>query len=203
MPDNPFESEFADTPAAVSLRGVRTADDLIRSAGGDELLSLLSSLGFWVGGGGNPTEPARTFQQSVADMAPDTLGNESSYWQSELSRVVAVVGALAAQSKLSKLDLSRAKSAAVVAVYDAASQNQGSGDDASAPPARAKALTKAQVDAMVAQRPEVQARENNLVIIEAAVVALDAAREAIEGYLRMLSREITRRGDLIRGRFGA
>lgn len=184
---NPFESDLADAPASLSLRGVSNADQLITAAGGAELLRMLRTLGFWVGGG-QVGEPSRGFTQRVSDLSSGALGDENSYWQSELSRVIAISGALNAQMKMAKLSLQRSRATAAAAILQQVS------DDGEKPP------TKTLLDLKVSQRPEVQQNENNLVILEAAIAALDGARESIEGYTRMLSREITRRGDLARAR---
>lgn len=172
----------------LNLGGVATANDLLRRVGAEQVLALLQRLGFWVGGD-NPTSGAtrRPFPRDLSRLDSNKLGDEASYWQSELSRVIGVTGALQARRIETDFQLKRARNLATAALLRGYREREE------------RAPTQSALAAEVAERPEVQDAEEALLTIEVVLTALGAVKEAYEGYCRVLSREVSRRGDLIRG----
>jgi hypothetical protein len=173
-----------------ALRKVEDAESLLRAAGAGEILGVLQRLGFWVGGGRNPASPVRQFSPDISRLESGRLGDETGYWQSELSRVTAILGALDGQERLLKSRTKRARDVAAATILRSAKD------------AEEKAPTSAQLSVQVSERPEVVELEEQVALLEAVAVTLAAARDAIEGYCRVLSRELTRRGDLLRAGMG-
>lgn len=172
----------------LNLGGVTSANELLRRLGAEQVLVLLQRLGFWVAGdGANPiTTNHRKFPHDLSKLDSGRLGDECSYWQSELSRVVAIIGALQSQKVVASFEVKRARDTAMARLLRAARE------------ANEKAPTQAALAAEVATQAEVQSREEGLLGLEVTITALSAVKEALEGYCRVLSREISRRGDLLR-----
>ena len=187
---NPFSNEIDAANGSLNLDSITDSEELLRAAGAGDVLGLLQRLGFWVGGGRRGDQPTKTFNSQLADLTPGQLGNESGYWQSELSRVTAVLGALAGAERKVKRQIKAARDReAARLLRDAAEQNE-------------KVPTKAVLDVKVAEHVKVIELENQLGVLESVSITLAAAREAIEGYCRSLSREFTRRGDMLRAGIG-
>lgn len=191
---NPFNDDIQDAAdeaaGELHLEKITDSDELLRAAGAADVLSLLRKLGFWVGDGRRGDRPERAFRHDLAELTPTELGNESGYWQSELSRVIAVLGALSGAERRLKHKIKRARDQeAVRLLREAADKGE-------------KAPTKAVLDIKVSEHTSVVQLENQLGVLESVSIALSAAREAIEGYCRVLSRELTRRGDMLRAGIG-
>jgi hypothetical protein len=168
-----------------NLDQIPTAADLFRRVGADAILALLRNLGFWVGER-NGTEQ-KAFRTEVSKLTSDQLGDESAYWQSELSRAQEVVGALRGRRHEVDLALRRARTAGLNQVL------AGLGEGAKTP-------TKAVLDAKVDALPAVVDAEDAKVTLDTAITTMEGVVTAFDGYTRVLSREISRRGDQIRGR---
>ncbi len=168
-----------------ALSGVQNANELLRRVGAEDVLMLLSKLGFWVGG--TQRGPEKAFPTDLSRMESSSLGDEAAYWQSELSRAVALAGALRGHKQTLDTKLKRVRSAATLAIVDGV-------------PAGEKAPVSTVLAARVADRPEVREAEDALDALGSALVALDSVIVAYEGYARVISREISRRGDLLRAR---
>jgi hypothetical protein len=170
----------------MNLSGIRSATELMRRVGGDDILALLSRLGFWVGGDNPLDGTRRRFPTDVSKLSSDKLGDENAYWQSELSRVIAIQGALHSQRMVSQLELKRVRnSAAARLLADAKAKGER-------PP------TRDQLSIAIDERPEVREPEEKVLILDVVMSSLGAVKEAYEGYCRVLSREVTRRGDMAR-----
>jgi len=172
----------------LNISGVSTANDLLRRMGAEEVLVLLQRLGFWVAAEGpNPARGAtRQFPKDLSKVDTAQLGDESSYWQSELSRVVTIIGALQSRRLVTEFELKRARNTALARILRGYKDREE------------KAPSQAALNAEVATQPDVQSAEEASLAVEVAVMALSAVKESLEGYTRVLSREISRRGDLLR-----
>lgn len=173
--------------AELNLSGVRNAADLLRRSGGGDVLALLERLGFWVGGD-NPVavDGRKPFRTDVSRLGPDALGDESAYWQSELSRVTSILGALESQKLIAAFDLKRVRNTAAARTLEEARTEER------------KTPTRDQLSISVEERPEVRSAAERVLMIDVVLAALGAVKEAYEGYCRALSREVTRRGDMAR-----
>lgn len=168
-----------------NLSAVADLTDLVsRVPGGSPILVMLRKLGFWVGHG-NTNETAPDFPRNLASLSNEALGNAMGFWQSEMSRATEIAGVLDATRVQAKVALTRARAEATVAYLD------GLAEDAKRP-------AKAELDARIAARTEVVTAEDHLALLESITIAFTAIREAMEGRCKVLSREITRRGDLTR-----
>lgn len=168
----------------MNLGGVTSANELLRRVGGEQILVLLQRLGFWVGS--EQPEKKKSFPLDISKLDSNQLGDEASYWQSELSRITAILGALESRKLFAENEVKRAKNAGLARLsrgYREKNQKQ-------------PAATV--VAAEVASLPEVMAAEETLLAIAMVTTSLEAAKEGIEGYCRTTSREISRRGDLLR-----
>lgn len=186
-------------PAGVgltSLQGIKTADELLRRAGGEQLLLLLRKLGFWVGAGRNPDEVVKTFPTELSKVESAELGDQSSYWQSEMSRVIAICGALESQRLIAAFEVKKRRDRGASRVLADHKLRTAEAVEAGEP--KPRALTQAQINIEVSQRPEVLEAEEQKLLLDVVLTSLGAVKEAIEGYTRTLSREISRRGDLLR-----
>jgi hypothetical protein len=171
----------------LNLGGVTSANDLLKKVGAEQVLVLLQRLGFWVAGNNPITSTPHAFPKDLSKLDSDHLGDECSYWQSELSRVIAIIGALESQKLVASFELKRAQNAITARLLRA---NQEDGK---------KPITAVALNSAIATAPEVQSPEEALLVIEVSLTALESVKTALEGYTRVLSREISRRGDLLRG----
>lgn len=187
---NPFEADLAAVDGKLALSQIASAEDLLCAAGADDVLRLLQRLGFWVGGGVRPDRPPVRFNPRLAELSPTELGNTAGFWQSELSRVTAVIGALEAAQRRVRHEIR------VVRAKEMARLVREASDRGDRPPARTV------LEVLAAEHPQVGALEHQQGVLESVSVALSAAKDAIEGYCRVLSRELTRRGDLLRAGVG-
>lgn len=174
------------TMTDLNLGGVTSANDLMRRVGAEQVLVLLQRLGFWVGGDRPVNEQRREFPRDLSKLDSDALGDHCSYWQSELSRVVAVIGALQARQLIAQFDVKRARNTATARLM----REYRDRDE--------KLPSQSALAAEVAGCADVQSPEESLLTVEVAITALGAVKDALEGYTRVLSREISRRGDLLR-----
>lgn len=172
----------------LNLGGVTTANELLRRLGAEEVLVLLQRLGFWVAAEGpNPVAgTAKQFPKDLSRLNSGQLGDECSYWQSELSRVVAIIGALQSRRLVAEFEVKRARNTAMSRLLRGYRDREE------------KAPSQAALSAEVATQPDVASAEETALAVEVAVTALGAVKESLEGYTRVLSREISRRGDLLR-----
>lgn len=183
---NPFNDEIEASNGSLNLDSITDAEALLCAAGASDVLGLLKRLGFWVGSGRRGDQPEQAFNPKLADLTPRELGNDSGYWQSELSRVIAVLGALSGAERRVKHQIKRARDREAARLLREAAEKEE------------KAPTKAVLDVMVSEHITVIQLEQQLGVLESVSISLNAAREAIEGYCRVLSRELTRRGDMLR-----
>lgn len=177
------------TPAA------RTTNELIKQLPGDSIAfaSTLKKLGLWSSRVHDSVDERRPFQRNIASVAPDTLADEQAYWTSEAGRISELHGFLMGQKVKSDLELR---------VATAKARSQVRQQNATKTDANGKAikLTTGEVnDLAEAQQVLIDAREAT-VLVESTLAAVAATKEATLLYLNTISREITRRGDLLRAR---
>lgn len=171
----------------LNLSGITSANELLRRLGAEQVLVLLQRLGFWVAGE-NPltSQNRKVFPSDLSKLNSAQLGDQCSYWQSELSRLIAIIGAIQSQKVVSEFELKRARNTALASLL----KQYRAGDE--------KPPSQTGLAAEVSTRPEVQTAEEALLGLDVSITALGAIKEALEGYARVLSREISRRGDLLR-----
>lgn len=187
--DNPFDDTNSGVPE-IDWQRIADAESLVRAVGATEVLNLLQRLGFWIGGGSNPTQPARQFNTDLANLSPVALGNEAGYWQSELSRVTSIAGALRGQQRRMTYRVKRRRDLLTAdLIQEHHRENK-------------KVPAQNQLAAIVSARNEILELEEASAMLDAVIIAFDAAKEAIDGYCRVLSRELTRRGDLLKAGIG-
>lgn len=169
-----------------SLSGSYSVNDVVSRDGGSDVLQLLRRAGFW-SESANPLRPdeRRAFPTQLHALSSDELGDQNAYWQSELSRVTEALGVLDAERYRRQIEVRRARSHSAEQILN----NLPEGE---------KRPTKAELDVRVDLQPEVVEAENDLASVEITYRALQAIRESYEGVCRVLSREITRRGDELR-----
>lgn len=173
----------------------RTTNELIKQLpeGSTPFATMLRKLGLWTSVAHNTVDERRPFQKNLASIGPDSLADEHAYWTSEAGRVSELHGFLMAQKVRTDLEVRIATSKARAQVR----QNHVGKVDASG---KAVKLTTTEVnDLAEAQQVLADAREN-AVLVESTLAAVAATKEATLLYLNTLSREITRRGDLMKAR---
>lgn len=190
----------AEVPGTITSMTTTTGLSAVDSAAGllsltptgRELLGMLRRLGFWVGDGSTVEAPhyCRPFPVKISDLSSEQLADLSSYWTSELSRVIALIGALSREMNEQELLLRRERARATNRVLAAAEA------------AEERTPTKTRIDACVALDNEVIEIEDRMAFIDGIVVALKATKEGVESYCKTASREITRRGDLLKAHVG-
>lgn len=177
------------TPAA------RTTNELIKQMPGDSVAfsNTLKKLGLWTAIAHNAIDERRPFSRNIAALDPDTLADEQAYWASEAGRITELHGFLTAQKVKSDLELK-------VATAKARSQVRQQNANKTDANGKAIKLTTGEVnDLAEAQQVLIDARQS-AVLVESTVAAVAATKEATLLYLNTLSREITRRGDLLKAR---
>lgn len=170
----------------LNFGGITSANDLMRRLGADQILVLLQRLGFWVAGDNPVSQQRRPFPRDLSKLDSSSLGDECAFWQSELSRVVTIMGALESRRMVADHEVKRARNTAASRILR---QLKDAGE---------KAPSQSVLATEVAALPDVQSAEDDKLGLDVALTALSAVKEAIEGYTRVLSREISRRGDLLR-----
>ncbi len=167
-----------------NLSAVNDLDQLVsRIPNGAPLIRMLRQLGFWVGHGQPAQSDAPVFPTNLASLSDEQLGNANGFWQSEMSRATEIAGALDATRIHAKAAVTRARAQALNDIVSTLDDGQ-------------KLPTKALLDAKIATVPEVVTAEDSLALLESVLAAFKGIREGLEGRCKVLSREITRRGDL-------
>lgn len=144
-----------------------------------DLLKRIGFKGAWPGQREVPRIPAR-----ISELDSDMLGDLHATFHSELHRLYENLGLLRAAHRwlVRKSELVQAE----------ASQKVRAGHSGR--------LTNEQTRNLVLLDPEVRDLELAIADLAAALELFDSLREGYESTCRMLSREITRRGDLLRFR---
>lgn len=161
---------------------------MARVPDGTDLVKALQALGVWVPGP-NPSnaELRKAFPQQVSKLSASQLGDEHAYWQSEFSRVTAMLGAIDAGRVLLRFRVKKAEAAATRTVFQA-------NRDGEVKMSATEVKTRVDADVALCELQE------QLVFLDVLFTAISAVKEAYEGYVKTLSREITRVGDLLRNR---
>lgn len=176
-------------------RSARTTNELIKQLPTEAApyADMLRRLGLWTTRSHASIDERRPFLRNLAEAGPDQLADEHAYWTSEAGRITELHGFLVAQKVKSDLEL---KLAAAKARTTIRRQNQ----NRTGPDGKPVKMTAAEVnDQAEGQQVLIDAREASA-IIETTLASLAATKEATLLYLNTLSREITRRGDLLKAR---
>lgn len=183
-------ADHAPQVTSGDLTAVNSAAQLLQVTGdGRELVSLLRRLGFWLGDQSpdvRAPEHCRPFPVEISNLTSDQIADVHSYWTSEQARVCALIGALQRQRHILVIELKRAKASAAATVLRQARDN---GE---------KAPSSTALAAFVDTSETVITAEDKLAHVDGLIAALNAVKEAVEGFCRVASREIARRGDLLR-----
>ena len=122
-----------------------------------------------------------------SELSHDELSDEHSLWRSELGRLTELVGLLYGNRQILKAKAKSARARARGRIR------------ASLREANEKA-TATEINDRAEDDPEVISREEELVYLEMLIAQAEAAKEATVSYLEGISREITSRGDQLKGR---
>lgn len=178
--------DLEDTPG---LEGARTVDEVLRRSGSDEVVGLLRRLGFWTTDIDRRTaQTVRAFPvrfSDLRDLEGDNLGDLLAYWSSEVARAGEMIAALEGEKARLTLRLDRIRAQAGLEIL-----REARGAD--------EKITTRELEMRVAVDQRVQAAEDRLSPVEAALRALKEIRSAAEVRAQAVSREITRRGDLMK-----
>lgn len=176
--------EIASSRDPHNLGGISNLNQLAsRVDSGDAILRMLYRLGYHVGAGKPDTY--QEFPRNISTLSSDQLGDANGYWQSELSRAIEIAGVIDATRIQARVKVKRARAAAADQIVQTL-------------PADAKRPTKADLDRQVDLDPAVMTAEDELALLDSVAATFDAIRESLDGRCRVLSREITRRGDTLR-----
>lgn len=173
---------------APTLHGARTVQEILRRTGGQDLLDWLKGLGFWVDETKRSAKAPPQEFSSMRDAAGSQLSDLLAYWSSEYARSSSILGALQGEQVRLKVSLERAQAEALLEVVNEY-HNEGK-----------KIPSQRILDAHVQSSLRYQEARNRTAVIEQALKAVAGVKEAAAGIRDGVSREITRRGDLLRGR---
>lgn len=181
------------TSGPPGLDDAKSVDDVLRRSGGGEVLAMLRRLGFWTGDAQSLSDRnsrkaafPRKFS-SIHDVGSDTLGDYLAYWSSEQSRALEVLGALDGERYRLQLAIERARAEAGLEIINQAKET-------------GERITKQEIDIRVENHPKVREAIDRLAPVQQLYLAVLNFKNAAEVRAAAISREITRRGDLARGR---
>lgn len=185
-----YDDDFGGVPTSGKMRNV---EEILARTGGESIIILLRRLGFWVGADnkvGSVVSFPRKFS-NLTETGDNSIGDLLAYWTSEYGRVSEMLGALSSERIRLKTALSQARSYATRKIHQ-----QAKAAEEKAPGVRL-------LEALIAEDDAVQDVTARLSLIEQTIGSLNEIRNAIGAYREAVSREITRRGDLIRGRISS
>lgn len=171
------------------LDDARSVDEVLRRSGGGEVLAMLRRLGFWTGEGQverKREQFPRKFS-TIRDLGSETLGDYLAYWSSEQGRALEVLGALDGERYRLQLAIDRARAEAGLEIIKKAK------DDG-------ERVTKQEIDIRIENHEKVREAVDRLAPVQQLYLAVSSFKNAAEVRAAAISREITRRGDLARGR---
>ena len=178
----------------LQLSGVRTLPQVLaRTPNGTDAVELAKRLGLWTGAAHEEIRPRRRFPANLADLTPPQLSNEVAHWTADFGRLTELVGALGGQRNQLRI---RAKAVRA----EARSKIRRRYADAAAADKAAKMPTASAVTDEAEEDPAVIDVEERLSVVELLLEQTQAAKEATAQFLATLSREISFRGDQMRGR---
>lgn len=184
--DDLFDEQTKSVP---SLYQARTVEEVLRRTGGTELISWLRSLGFWADEtAGRRAAKVPQKYSTLNDMAGHQLGDALAEWSSEYARATEILGVLQAERIRLKLALDRTGAEAALRILK---EKKEEGE---------KIPTQRILDTLVSMDKRYQEEEDRLALIDQAIKAVSGVKEAAQGIRDGISREITRRGDMMRGR---
>lgn len=164
-----------------SLQHYNSIEDVIKSTpDGRSLINILRASGLWLPPSGQPVS-RKKFRTDISSLSSQELGDASGYWQSELSRVVEMLGILESEEVALKSQVQRAKYAAMSEIVQTYKDNNEK------PPSVTLLTSEVALHSQVIEYEDVLSKVKRLIIV------LTALRESFEGYRATLSREITRR----------
>lgn len=172
---------------------VRTTSELIADLPDSKIAESLRALGLWTKAAHNKIDQRRPFPQNLATMESDALGNEQAWWSSEAGRIMELHGLLMGQKIRTDLEVK-------VALAKARASVRRRNTKAREADPEVKKMTATEVnDEAESEQILLDAREE-AGLVDAMLASVAASKEATLLYLSTLSREITRRGDLVKGR---
>lgn len=154
---------------------------------------LLRNLGLWNSGYHTKPEGSKVFDPNVANLDSQSLANEFGYWTSEYQRVSELFGFLRGQKGKQETELKRRWAVARNSVRERSRANAAEHGKA------AIKYTAAEVnDLALVEDTTLKQAIDDLDSLNLLYYSIEEAKESIENIRATLSREITRRGDLVR-----
>lgn len=175
---------FADTVADVDnvhLDDIRSAYQVLqRTPSGEAVADLAERIGLLTEGVHRSSVSRRKFHANISRLSPPQLSDEQSYWASEYSRIVELIGVLQGQEKYLALKSKSARAAARARI------RRNTTDDGDLVKMTASALTDA-----AEEDPAVVEVDDRVAIVAILLSSAMAAKDATAMYLQTLSREVT------------
>lgn len=173
----------------------RTTNELIKQmpAGSVPFATMLKKLGLWSERSHNAIDERRSFIRNLAEIGPDQLADEHAYWTSEAGRISELHGFLVAQKVRTDFDTKIAQAQARTQVR----KNNASKTDAAGKPVK---MTAAEINDEAEMLQVLRDARERAILVESTLASMAATKEATLLYLNTISREITRRGDLLKAR---
>lgn len=177
-----------------SFAGIRTIAQVVEGTpSGTDVVALLTRLGLWTSVVHSGVTARQPFPRTIAGMTQQQLSNEVSYWTHELGRIIEVLGVLSGQKALLELQVKRARIVARARTRRTFDKVDADGK------LLVKAPTATVINEAAEADPAVLDADDRLVNVEVISCSVVASKEATLAFLSTLSREITHRGDQIRG----
>lgn len=177
-------------------KAMRTTNELMSHMPDSSMAQTLKRLGLWTDRAHSKVDERRPFKKSLSNLDSDTLSDEHSFWTSEAGRITELHGMLLAQKVRTDLETKMEVARARTSVRRENSQET----DSDGKPV--KKLTASEVADRAEENAAVMDAREQAVTVESMLASVGAAKEATLLYLSTISREITRRGDLMKGRLG-
>lgn len=170
-----------------------TTELLKQLPNGTAVANAMRALGLWTTTAHSEVKGRRPFRRDLAEMDGNTLANEQAYWASELGRIAELRGLLRGQKVQANLALKVALAKARSSIREQHAESQ---KDVAKP----TKLTAAEINDRAEENADVQDERQALTAVEVFQASIDASHEVTLMYLQTLSREITRRGDVMKAR---
>lgn len=158
-----------------------------------EFAATLKKLGLWSTQAHDHIDTRPAFKKNLAELSSDQIATEHAYWSSEAGRISELHGFLTAQKVRTDLNLK---------VAQAQSRNRVRNNKTYTTNAegKEKKLTQGEVNDLAEADSAMQDARKESMVVETTLASVSAAKEATLMYLSTISREITRRGDMLKSR---
>ncbi len=173
---------------APSLHGARNVEDVLRRTGGQDLLSWMRALGFWVESKTSKHTNAEKPRAFTHTTTGGQLSDMLAYWSSEYARSAEILGVLQGERIRLKVEVDRVHAQVSLRLLEELKETE------------TKSPTQKILEMHVLQDTTYREHQDRMVVIDTAIKAMSGAKEGSQGIRDGISREITRRGDLARGR---